>query len=153
MTTDAVLRIDPRTGLYDISIDESGGIEVDEFFDTAILYSIFGERRANEREVATPNLRRGWIGNLTNRTDFENGSKLWLFEQARLTRSVMNRIADEARKSLQWMVDDAIAESIDGATVTLNSDNVVVLSITIRRSNDRIDNRLFDLWENTGVTR
>ncbi len=152
MTADAVLRIDIRTGLYDISIDDDGGIEVDDFFDTAILYSIYGERRANEREVVPPNLRRGWIGNIHSRSDFENGSKLWLFEQARLNRSIMNRIADEARKALQWLVDDGLAESIDGAEV-ITRNGIIFLSVTIRRSNDRIDNRLFDLWENTGVIR
>lgn len=147
MTSDAVLRIDEITGKYDISINENGDIDVEDFFDTAVLYSLKGERRAAPSEIDAPELRRGWIG---NRQDFENGSKIWLFEQQRLTNDVMNRIADEARNSLQWLVDDGIAERIDNVVVELIK-GVVSLRITIRRSRNRIDTKLFELWENTGV--
>lgn len=145
MTTDAVLRIDENTGLYDINIGADGDIETADFFDTAILYSIFGEKRASSDEVVEPQLRRGWIGN----DDFENGSKIWLFSQARLTRSVINRIEDEAMRSLEWLVEDGLAVSIDQASVNF-SDGKLALSLTIRRSRDKVERRLFTLWENTG---
>ena len=44
-TTDAVLAAD-STGLYDFSLDASGDILTEDFFDTAILMSLFCERRA-----------------------------------------------------------------------------------------------------------
>jgi len=108
MTNDAVLKIDPLSQFYDLSIDSSGDIETSDFFDTSILYSIFGEKRASPDEVVEPQLRRGWIGNTA---DFENGSKLWLFSQERITRDVLNRIQDEAAKSLQWLVNEGFAVS------------------------------------------
>jgi len=61
--TDAVLTIDNITQLYDINIDAQGDIETADFFDTSILYSLFGERRANKDEIVDASLRRGWIGN------------------------------------------------------------------------------------------
>jgi phage gp46-like protein len=146
MTTDAVLKINPGTQAYDFAIDENGDIETEDFFDTSLLYSIFGERRASSDEVVDPRLRRGWIGNAE---DFENGSKIWLFSQSRLTRDTLNRIEDEAQKALQWLVDDGFAVSIDQVTATLSKGRVN-LDITIRRSRDRIVRRFFVLWENTG---
>lgn len=146
--TDAVLTVDASTQLYDISIDTNGDIVTDDFFDTSLLYSLFGERRADSSEVVEPQLRRGWIGN--EEKDFENGSKLWLFEQARLTRSNLNRIEDEARKSLQWLVDDGYAVSIDQVNATVR-DGIITLAIVVRRSRSRVDRRFFQLWQNTGL--
>jgi len=146
--TDAVLTVDPATQMHDISIDTNGDILTDDFFDTSLLYSLLGERRAAPSEVVEPQLRRGWIGN--EGKDFENGSKLWLFEQARITRSNLNRIEDEARKSLQWLVDDGFAVSIDEVTSTVKNGKIT-LEIIIRRSRSRVERRFLDLWQNTGI--
>jgi phage gp46-like protein len=146
MTEDAVLTIDPSSGAYDFSLDDNGDILTDQFFDTAILYSLFGERRASPDEMVEPQQRRGWIG---NSADFENGSKLWLLSQSRLTRDTLNRIQDEAQKALQWLVDDGFAVSIDQPVAAL-SNGRVTLEVTIRRSRDKVDRKFFTLWENTG---
>jgi len=148
MTTDAVLTIDPATQLYDINLDENGDIATDDFFDTSILYSLFGERRASPDEVVDADRRRGWIGNEDE--DFENGSKLWLLEQSRLTASNLSRIEDEAKKALQWLVDDGFAVAIEDVTTSLGRGKIL-LSVTIRRSRDKVDKRLFELWQNTGI--
>lgn len=149
--TDAVLT---KTGAnFDININGDGDIETDDFFDTSILYSLFGERRANEDEVTEARLRRGWIGN--EGKDFENGSKLWLFQQARLTRTNLSRIEDEARKALQWLVDDGFAIAIEDVIaapgVGLGGGGGVQLIINIRRTRDIVEPRLFNLWQNTGI--
>jgi phage gp46-like protein len=147
--TDAVLTIDKTTQLYDINIDADGDIETADFFDTSILYSLFGERRANENEVLDASRRRGWIGN--ENKDFENGSKLWLFEQARITATNLARIADEAKKSLQWLVDDGFAVSLQVAEVTVDTKlNKLILVLDIRRSFDVVERKFFELWDNTG---
>lgn len=146
MTTDAVLTIDEQTNAYDFTLDENGDIKTEEFFDTSLLYSLFGERRASPDEVPEPQLRRGWIG---NSSEFENGSKIWLLSQARLTRDTLNRLQDEAEKALQWLVDDGLAVSIDQVVASVSRGRVV-LDITIRRSRDKVDRKFFTLWENTG---
>ncbi len=144
--TDAVLtRVN---GYYDISINGDGDIETDDFFDTSILYSLLGERRANEDEVAEAKLRRGWIGN--EGKDFENGSKLWLFQQARRTRTNFSRIEDEARKALQHLVDDGFATAIEDVAVTPRPEGLE-LSLVTRRTRDIVEPRLFKLWQNTGI--
>lgn len=136
------------TKVYDITIDSNGDILTDDFFDTSLLYSLFGERRADPSEVVEPQLRRGWIG--SEEKDFENGSKLWLFEQARLTRTNLNRIEDEARKSLQWLIDDDFLVSIDEVNATVKNGNVS-LEIIIRRSRSEVERRFFELWQNSGL--
>ena len=135
-------------GLYDIDIDGNGDIKSQDFFDSAILISIFAERRANEAEVLQSHMRRGWIGNEVT-PDFEIGSKIWIYEQARLTRSVLNNITAAARQSLQWLIDDNYALSIDVESVLTS--NGVALDITIYRPNSKVEHRHFVLWDNTGV--
>jgi len=150
MTTDAGLRVDPTTGLYDFSLDEKGDIETADFFDTSVLYSLFGERRANKDEVVDARLRRGWIGN--EGQDFENGSKLWLFTQARLTATNLSRIRDEAGKGVQWLVDDQHVVSIvtEDPIIDLKN-NKLTLILLIKTSKDKVERRFFDFWLNTGI--
>ncbi len=133
---------------FDISFDSDGDILTDDFFDTSLLMSLLGERRADPSEMVEPQLRRGWIGN--EGKEFENGSKLWIFEQARVTRTNLNRIEDEVRKALQWLVEDGLAVSVDEVTTTVKS-GIVTLEIVIRRSRSRVERRFFDLWQNTGI--
>ena len=81
------------SGVFDISFDSEGDIETNDFLDTSLLRTIYGERRALPSEVPTPELRRGWIGNDTR--DFEDGSKVWLYEQAKLNSTTINGVKDE----------------------------------------------------------
>ncbi len=149
LVTDAVLTIDPITLLYDINIDASGDIETDDFFDTSILYGIFGERRANKDEIVDVRSRRGWIGN--EFSDFENGSKVWLFEQARITATNLARLSDEIVKAEQNLVDDGFAVSIrvEEIKVDRNCDKISV-ALLITRSLDIVERKFVELWNNTG---
>ena len=135
--------------LYDLDLIYTGDIASEDFFDTAIIVSLFAERRANESEVAESRQQRGWIGNEST-PGFEMGSKLWLYEQSRLTRSVLNGIETAARDSLQWLVDDGFAIRITRvkATATITGIN---LEIVITRPNSQVERRYFDLWDKTAV--
>lgn len=135
--------------LYDIAIGNNGDIRTQDFFDTAIFVSLFAEKRANAAEVLDPRLRRGWIGNEST-PDFEIGSKIWLYEQSRLTRTVLNGIQDAARESLTWLVTEGFAVSINQVTATLVS-GTVRLSVTITRPNGQVEKRHYNLWENTAA--
>jgi len=148
-TTDAVLRRDPITGIYDINIDEEGDIETADFFDTSILYSLFGERRADVNEVVDARFRRGWIGN--EGKDFENGSKLWLFKQARITATNLARINDEAKKALEWFIADQLVVSIIAKVSIDVGENRLILTVDTRRSANKVERRFFVLWDNTGI--
>ena len=137
-------------GMYDIQIGEDGDIKTIDAFDAAIIVSIFGERRANESEVVDSTLRRGWIGNEST-PGIEIGSKIWLYEQSRLTRTVFNGVAGAGHESLVWFVDDGLAVAILSVTPYLTLEGLNI-EIVIQRPNSIVEKRHFKLWDNTGLT-
>lgn len=145
--TDAVLLKD-NSGIYDFSLDETGDIKTEDFFDTSILMSIFCERRASANEMPASHYRRGWIGNEST-PSFEIGSKVWLFEQSRLTRETLNGINSVVKEGLQWMIDDKIALEILVSS-SLGQNNSIAIEVIITRPNSKVEKRYFELWENTG---
>ncbi len=146
MTTDVAVTLN-ENGIYDWTIDENGDFTNGDFFDSSLLYSIYGERRALSSEMPASHLRRGWIGN--EFADYENGSKLWLYEQAKLTRTVMNSVESETVTALQWLIDDGFVIDLEASAVFL--DNGVGVTVLIQRPSSVVENRYFELWNNTGV--
>lgn len=142
--------VEKITAKWDISLDESGDILTRDFFDTALLVSLFAEKRALEFEVPTSNFRRGWIGNESFDNDFEIGSKIWQFEQSRITRDTINSINAAATDGLEWFITQGLVDNIIVDTVV--EDGELVLNIGIFRQNSRVDKRFYDLWDNSGVT-
>lgn len=146
--TDVLMTKEGRiTGYYDFSLTDDGDILTEDFFDTAILMSFFCEKRAASSEIPDSQRRRGWIGNEST-PGFEIGSKIWLYEQARIDRNTLNGISDAANESLQWMIDDGIAVSIRSSATF--SDDSINLEVQIDRPNSKVEKRFFTLWENTG---
>lgn len=136
-------------GTFDLKIGFDGDLETDDFFDTAIIVSLFSDRRADESEVRESHRRRGWIGN--ERTPgFEMGSKLWLFEQSRLTRTVMNQVQDAAGVALAWFVDDELAVAIRAPRASTTAGGRLALDVELERDLSIIERRYFILWDATG---
>ncbi|MCK5019188.1 MAG: phage GP46 family protein [Candidatus Peribacteraceae bacterium] len=139
-----------ESGAFDIAI-ETGDLENEEGFDTAIWVSLFTDARAGETQVLSPENRRGWLGNTVS--DIEErqlGGLLWLAEQRRLTQDTLNELIDYARKSLNWMVEDNIAQKVevDGEIVPRNG---MALSITITSREGITSSHYIPLWEVTGA--
>ncbi len=146
---DAVLQVLPD-GMYDLQIGPDGDILTADSFDTAIIVSLFTDRRAGASEVGASRNRRGWIGNEST-PGIEMGSKLWLFEQARNGIDTMNGLADAAQAAIQWLVDDGFAVAVS-ATATPSNVSLATLSILIERVPGEVERRDFELWQNTGVS-
>lgn len=144
--TDAILT--EVSGVYDFSLKANGDIASEEFFDTATLMSLYCERRATPSEVPISKNRRGWIGNEST-PGFEIGSKLWLLDQSKLTRTVLNEASSYAETSLKWMVGDGYALSVS-ASARLDKNNTVSIDVVLERPNSSIERRNYKLWENTG---
>jgi phage gp46-like protein len=135
-------------GYYDISIGADGDFETIESYDTAVIVSVFTDRRASPEEMMHPERRRGWAGN-EHTPGVEMGSKLWLFEQPRATRSVANAVADALRDALQWFVDERRAVAVSAsATFTLAA---LEAEAVIEYSASEVDRHHFTLWRNTGA--
>ncbi len=148
-TTDAILSR-TENAKWDLTIDGTGDILTADFFDTAMLMSIFAEKRASESEVPESRFRRGWIGNESFTDDFEIGSKIWLFEQARIDRDTLNGITSAAIEGLEWFLTRGFALNLIVNTVLVAG--TVTLEVEIFRPNSKVDRRFFDLWDGSGVT-
>jgi phage gp46-like protein len=146
MTTDVILNKDKS--YWDFDWDSSGDISTDQTLDTAILMSIFEEVRATAAEIPESNRRRGWIGNEST-PNFEQGSKVWMFEQERITGSVLAELGVIIRNGLQWLIDDGIAVNVSVEQPFLQNGSVVVY-INFSRDGSKVERRFFDLWNNTG---
>ncbi len=135
------------TADYDIQIGADGDIVTKDFFDTAILMSLFCERRASSPEVPESHRRRGWIGNEAT-PGFEIGSKNWLYEQERISRTVFNALAKSSFDALEWLIDDGHVLDVR-TSVNLNN-GAVELTVIIERSGSEVETRNYTLWNNTG---
>jgi phage gp46-like protein len=147
MTTDVVLNRSDE-GYYDISWTASGDIETEETLDTYILMCLFEEVRATFSEVPEANRRRGWLGNEVT-PDFQQGSKMWLFEQERVTGTMLAELGVVIRNGLQPLIDDGIAVNVLVETPLLKN-GVVSVYINLYRDGSRIDRLFYELWDNTG---
>jgi phage gp46-like protein len=143
------LLLNNDAGYYDISLS-NGDFVMMSGFDTALLMSIFCEKRAAESEIPAPEMRRGWWGNTTLGFDnYEMGSKLWLLEQARRDNTVLGLAKTYSADCLQWLISNNYAKEIRVDTsfivggIRIEIDIVVSLNKTISAS--------YDLWTNTNL--
>jgi len=133
-------------GVWDISLDADGDLDKDKGFGTTIGLTLSGQKRADQGEVVIPQNRGGWIGNLLPAVPgYERGSKLWLFQQARLTPNLPAQLRNEAREALQWLIEDSLAREIIVSAAQTDSTKVL--------TEINIDGEplFFDLWNNTVV--
>lgn len=139
---------DTETKLRDIALGDDGDLNSVDDFSTSIDLSVLTNQRASSTEVPQAENRRGWIGDLTPITDgFQVGSKLWLFEQSRLTQETVNDIRNAVQEGLQWIVDKGQAERVEVDAEMIGSSGVRITA-TIFVGNNRIK-RYFTLWDQT----
>ena len=145
---DAKLKILSGDQGYDIQIGPDGDVQSEESLDTAILVSLFTDRRVSESEQPNEYKRRGWIGNEST-PGIQMGSKVWLYEQARITNTTLSGIADAATDCLQWMVEQGIAKNVSASASSTSTG--VSLNVTITRPTSEVEQRFYDLWNNTAT--
>ena len=109
--------------LYDLVIGDDGDFEKLNSFWTAILLSVFCERRASPSEMPVIFRRRGWIGNINRPVEY--GSKMWLLENRRLIQGTVNDARTYLEQCLQWLVD---FDYLDQVTVSTSKDIDTILS-------------------------
>ena len=109
--------------------------------------SIMAEVRADSSEMAESHRRRGWIGNES--TDgIELGSKMWLFEQARITASNLAELGVIINNGLKWLVEQDTA--ISTSVTAFYRNGIVHVEVILVRASSAVEKRFFELWNNTG---
>lgn len=135
--------------LYDLVVNENDFQKVDGL-QTAILVSLFTDKRAPASSVLDPARRRGWVGNiLTAQSGRELGSLLWLYEQSRLTIDIRNAVIAETRAALNWLIEDGIALSVK-VNLLDEAETGISLLIDIVSPNGDVRNYSV-LWRNTNA--
>ncbi|GLS03775.1 hypothetical protein GCM10007860_09200 [Chitiniphilus shinanonensis] len=93
------------------------GLAEGDELDTAVLLSLFTDRRAapNDDVEGDP---RGWWGDAIAVGDERAvplGSRLWLLAREKQTASALRRAEAYGREALQWLIDDGHARSVSVA--------------------------------------
>lgn len=136
-------------GIYDLLIENGSFQEIDAF-DTAILISVFCERRASQTEEPVNYLQRGWWGNeLNDNPGIEIGSKQWLLSQSRNVQKTLNYAVRYQQEAFQWFVDMSLAAKV---AVDGNQNNSLInLSVNIFIDKNLVGQSGYQYWLNTGV--
>ena len=91
-------------------------------------------------------------GDIESTPGIEIGSKLWLYDQSRLTGDAISGARDVAQLSLQWLIEDGIANAVSTSASVNSSGTGIALEVRVERPVGQVENRYYDLWENTGVS-
>lgn len=120
----------------------------DNSLQTAIILSLFLDRRAREDDVlpdGTDN-RRGWwadtvLPDSLGRYD-QYGSRLWLLHREKQMPEVLRRAKDYAQEGLAWLIEDKVARKVD-VVATNPQDGWLVLDITVTLHNGGLERYQF----------
>ena len=87
-------------------------LATDDGLTSAVLISIFSDRRANADDLPPGETdRRGWWGDVLTNND-PIGSGLWLLQREKRSTEILVRAESYCRESLQWALDDGIATAV-----------------------------------------
>lgn len=123
------------------------GIRQDETLKTAILVSLFTDRRANEDDDYPEGQKYGWWGDTFAEVPGDKiGSRLWQLKGQPLNEATISLADDLVKEALQWMIDDGVTEEI--TTEIQIVEGRLKIGISIKRPVD-ITARYYDIWEGT----
>lgn len=128
-------------------------LESDEGLQTAVVISLFTDRRSAEGDVL-PGLgddRRGWWGDaLPVVAGDQIGSKLWLLAREKQTPHALGRAEQYTREALAWLVEDQVASRVS-VTATAPRNGVLQLDVEIQRPKKRpVQYRFARAWAAQG---
>ena len=91
----------------------SGKLVDDDGLETAVLISLFTDRRADEGDGADEGDLRGWWGDgYPDVQGDRTGSKLWLCFGRKTTAETRTTAIRYAEDALTWMIEDGVASQV-----------------------------------------
>lgn len=146
--SDIGLTWDPASGSADFAI-EDGDLAVDEGLRTAVMLSLFLDRRAEPGDVLPEGTdRRGsWMDLVPVVTGDKIGSRLWLLARVKQTADVLPRAREYAREALEWLTVDKVATAVDVVAEFMSEPRGLALAVTIHRPKlDPVTYRFGSVW-------
>lgn len=132
-----------------------GDLEREEGLGTAVLISLFSDRRADPNDDYDGEDKKGWWGDNLSPVDGDQiGSKLWQLRRLAITEGIENTVQAYVFEALEWMIEDGIAEKIDVDTFIFGDvDNRRLgFTVEIRKTDGKIEAFKFnDLWSKTSA--
>ncbi|MCP4088200.1 MAG: hypothetical protein GY746_00175 [Gammaproteobacteria bacterium] len=144
------VRIKPdEYGLFDLVLD-GADFEAVDGLESSIAVSLFTDGRAEAGRVQDPKKRRGWIGDIFKVADSRTiGSELWILDQERLTSKTINDARIFATDSLQWLIDDGIAQTVNVNVIKTNV-RTITIAVELTKTSGQTLNYDF-IWRSTDV--
>jgi phage gp46-like protein len=94
---------------------EANDLAQDAGLRTAILLSLFTDRRADDGDILPPGEtdRRGyWGDSIVPAATDRIGSRLWLLAREKATETTRARADEYAAEALEWLTEDRVAERV-----------------------------------------
>lgn len=132
--TDIALTWDAADGAADFALS-AGDLLSDDGLETAVLLSLFTDRRAEDGDVLPDGEtdRRGWWADAFPVEDGDHfGSRLWQLARSKRTPETLRRAEEYAREALAWLLEDKVAGRVDVTAEALAGD-ILGLGVTIYR--------------------
>lgn len=147
---DLAIAWDNKVGAGDLVMIDSD-LASDQGIITAVILSLFLDRRAFDDDAppsGDPDDRRGWWADqfAENEGDLV-GSRLWLLDRSAFTGELPRLAEQYARESLQWMIDDDVASSIDIEIDTSTTGQLLIGGTVNRPGRDAISFRFAHVWD------
>jgi phage gp46-like protein len=128
---------DGARGAGDLALGLPGGVADDPGLASAVLLSLFLDRRAEADDLvdgAGLFARRGWVGDalaIPGAAPGDRiGSRLWLLARAKQVDETLRLAEDYAREALDWLVADGLAAEVAVAAAWI-ARGVMELTVTI----------------------
>ncbi|MEN6332251.1 MAG: phage GP46 family protein, partial [Smithella sp.] len=137
---------DQETMTFSWSIT-SPGLTKDDGLETAVLLSLFSDRRArDDDELPSGDDRRGWWADAHAEEEGDLwGSRLWLLSREKQMTSVLRRAEEYAQEALGWMVEDRVVQSVNCRAEVIR-DSVMGLTVTMTRGKNTAAKYRFEIF-------
>ncbi|MDP1960871.1 MAG: phage GP46 family protein [Reyranella sp.] len=146
--SDLALFWDATLGAADLAI-EDGQLVVDAGLRSAIVISLFSDRRADEADPLPSGGvdRRGWWGDMAPSVAGDQiGSRLWLLSREKRTPILLTRIREYCQEALAWLVADGLAAAVT-VEAAFSGATAVAIGVSIARPDGPARQRYDFVWE------
>ncbi len=146
MGGDIKILYNSETKEYDIKY-ANGDLFRENGMTTALLMSLFTDRRANDDDVLpNPEDKRGWWGDLLETDGDKIGSRLWLLS-GKKDQSALNFTYDAIKEAVQWFVNDGLWQKFNISVEYIGS--ILAFQLDAYYANGQKTSYMFKgLWEN-----
>lgn len=138
----------------DFGQDVTGLVLTDLGLDTAVIISLFTDRRANDYdELPDENGgRRGWWGDALLEDDGDQiGSRLWLISRELQTDETLNRAQEYVEEALAWIVDKGVAQSVSVECWWVRAGMLGIHVVIKEPGGIKLDRNYEYVWSNYGL--